>query len=199
MFELNDQDRTSILDVIVDELGILNKSSKEKIISKLEFQVVRIACKRFLDTFDDRLKTLLGGVKLPDKINSSPDSNNDKLLVEVNNIKEELEIFNKKLDIIRESIEKLERSKENIRPKEMTRIPIIAPKKTEYIKRDMEQERASKEVNPVNVIEKYLSMKFTELVQKAKEMEIEIPPRTKKDALAMMIIERECDGIRITD
>ena len=65
-------------------------------------------------------------------------------------------------------------------------------KKTEsLIKRDLhkEHEAEKKEANKGNLLTTYLDMKFSDLIKVAKDKNIKIPPRSKKDDIAMLILE----------
>ena len=81
-------------------------------------------------------------------------------------------------------------SDDNIMKPQIKKPQAPRKKKDNLIHRNLEQEheKEKQESKKSNLLATYLDMKFSDLIKVAKEKQIKIPPRSKKDDIAMMIL-----------
>jgi len=186
MRKLSDIDRQSILNPIVDALGIINNDTKERIINNVEDQLNRILCDYIKVATDDM------------SINFS---NN------INQLSGKQEQFNRTLSVLNTNVSHMS----NILSTMSTNLSkiietlineVILLKKEinpDMVLDDKDEIQIEEEDIPDNIYTdiSLSKLKFVELSKISKEIKIDIPYRCKKKEMINLILKKQKELINV--
>lgn len=164
--ELSKVDKDSILNPIIDEIGVIPPSEKERIVFQISCQLDRIINNKFSDlvfTLSESLKALSSNV---DTILVSQKQSSD-LLLRVASLEKR---FNEEVSNISRNLEEI---------KKIRSTPVI-------VKEEVVVKESTLVIDPRKELEE---KKFSELVKIAKEKKLDITARMKKEDIITLIIE----------
>lgn len=164
--ELSKIDKDSILNPIIDEIGVISPSEKERIISTISTQLDRIIVEKFSGIISS--------------LNESVKSVSSTLDTVLGNQKQSTHLFNRMESLesrFVEEISKLSYKVDEIKT-EICKPPVFTTLEESVI--------VNKEIDPRKEFE---DKKFSELIKIAKERNLGITPRMKKEDIITLLVK----------